>query len=66
MISMLTERKIEVLELMARGFSNREIAAHLGIAGSTVKTHAEQIYQTLGVANRAEAVAVLVSARRGE
>ena len=51
----LTLRQTEVLTLVAQGRSNKEIARTLGLAPSTVKTHLENLLQTLGVANRTEA-----------
>lgn len=54
----LSAREREVLELVARGTSNREIAAELFISEATVKTHLTHIYAKLGVKDRAAAVAV--------
>jgi HD-GYP domain-containing protein (c-di-GMP phosphodiesterase class II) len=51
----LTPREIEVLRLLARGFSNKEIAAHLVITPRTVATHAEHIYAKLNAQSRAAA-----------
>jgi two-component system, NarL family, nitrate/nitrite response regulator NarL len=51
----LTVRQIDVLKLVARGHSNKEIARTLGLAPSTVKTHLENLLAALGVANRTEA-----------
>jgi adenylate cyclase len=48
-----------VLELMARGLVNREIASALGIAPATVKRHVSMVIDALGVTNRTEAVAAL-------
>ena len=50
-----TQRQTDVLNLVARGQSNKEIARTLGLAPSTVKTHLEHLMETLGVANRTEA-----------
>jgi DNA-binding NarL/FixJ family response regulator len=55
----LTPRQLEVLELMAAGRTNREICDALGIAEGTVKAHVATVLETLGVANRTEAGAVL-------
>jgi DNA-binding NarL/FixJ family response regulator len=52
----LSERELEVLELMAKGAVNKLIAASLSIGESTVKTHIQAIFQKLGVSDRTEAV----------
>jgi DNA-binding NarL/FixJ family response regulator len=59
----LGDRQIEVLRLLLRGLSNREIAGELHIAESTVKHHTGVIYEVLDVETRAEAMAV--AQRRG-
>jgi DNA-binding NarL/FixJ family response regulator len=51
----LTEREKKVLQLLAAGASNKQIAAQLFISESTVKTHVAHIYEKLGVKTRAEA-----------
>ena len=53
----LTEREIEVLQLLAFGYTNRDIAKRLFISPDTVKTHLEHIYQKLGTNDRTAAVA---------
>ena len=52
----LTKREIEILRLMAGGYSNREIADALGTAEGTVKNHASSILSKLGVRDRTRAV----------
>ncbi|MEV7862493.1 response regulator transcription factor [Streptomyces hirsutus] len=54
----LSAREREVLALVARGTSNREIARELFISEATVKTHLTHLYAKLGVRDRAAAVAV--------
>lgn len=53
----LSGREIEVLDLIARGYTNKEAAAALFISEATVKTHLLHIYGKLGVNDRAAAVA---------
>jgi DNA-binding NarL/FixJ family response regulator len=61
----LSRRQVEVLEQLALGRSNEEIAQRLFISVNTVKFHLHEIYERLGVHNRVEAAAVL-AARRGQ
>jgi DNA-binding NarL/FixJ family response regulator len=53
----LSERETQVLELVAEGTSNRQIAKELFVSEATVKTHLARLYDKLGVADRAAAVA---------
>ena len=53
---MLTDRELEVLDLIASGATNREIAERLFLSPHTVKEHTSTLYRKLGVRNRAEAV----------
>ena len=55
--TVLTNREREILELLADGLGNKQIAARLGISRNTVKTHLEVLFDKLGVSSRAEAVA---------
>ena len=59
----LTNREIEVLQLLARGMRNKEIAAELRISEETVQGHVKNILAKLSVHDRTEAVAVAI--RRG-
>jgi DNA-binding NarL/FixJ family response regulator len=54
--SPLTDREREVLELVAEGATNAEIAAQLYLSRHTVKEHTSTVYRKLGARNRAEAV----------
>jgi DNA-binding NarL/FixJ family response regulator len=51
----LTEREIEIVRLLSRGYSNKEIAVALDIRPSTVKTHLGRIFPKLAVTNRTSA-----------
>ena len=57
MVEPLSEREHEVLELIAEGLSNREVAQRLFISPRTVKRHTSNIYGKLGVHSRTQAVA---------
>jgi DNA-binding NarL/FixJ family response regulator len=59
----LTERELEVLQLLVQGASDKDVARKLLIATGTVKTHVRSILTKLGAARRAEAVAI--AQRRG-
>jgi DNA-binding NarL/FixJ family response regulator len=52
----LTERELEVLELITRGLSNAEIGSKLFISETTVKTHVTRVLQKLGLRDRAQAI----------
>lgn len=54
----LTQRELEVLQLVAAGRTNREIGAHLAISERTAQAHLSHIFDKLGVSSRTEAVTV--------
>lgn len=54
----LTQRQIDILELLGRGYSNKQIATSLNIAENTVKVHLTAIYQLLDVSSRTMCVKV--------
>jgi len=54
----LTARELDVLRLVARGLSNKEIAVDLGITTHTVKYHLAAVLEKLGVRSRTEAVSL--------
>ena len=60
----LTDRERDVLELLAKGHTNRQIAEQLGITANTVKKHVDHILQKLQVSTRAAAVAVALRAEK--
>jgi DNA-binding NarL/FixJ family response regulator len=51
----LTAREVEVLALLARGLSNKEIARRLSVSARTVGSHAEHVYTKIGVTTRGAA-----------
>jgi LuxR family maltose regulon positive regulatory protein len=57
LIEPLSERELEVLQLIAEGLTNQEIASRLYLSLNTVKVHTRNIYGKLGVHHRANAVA---------
>ncbi|OZB86285.1 MAG: DNA-binding response regulator [Microbacterium sp. 14-71-5] len=59
----MTEREVEVLELLADGLGNRELAKALFVSEATVKSHLSHIYGKLGVDTRAGAVAAAIEQR---
>lgn len=52
----LSKREKEILNYIAKGLSNKEVASVLGLSSTTVRTHLEHIYEKLNVTNRVEAV----------
>jgi len=59
----LTDRELEVLQLLVKGARNKEIAAQLYITERTVKFHTSIIFQKLGVTNRSEAITAALQRR---
>jgi DNA-binding NarL/FixJ family response regulator len=59
----ITEREVEVLELLSRGLGNKEIAKELFVSEATVKSHLSHIYTKLAVDTRAGAVAAAIERR---
>jgi ATP/maltotriose-dependent transcriptional regulator MalT len=52
----LTKKELEVLELLAAGGSNQQMAKQLFVSTSTIKTHLVHIYQKLDVSSRTQAI----------
>lgn len=59
----MTEREVEVLELLSKGLGNKEMARALLVSEATVKSHLSHIYAKLGVDTRAGAVAAAIERR---
>ncbi|MCB1503451.1 MAG: response regulator transcription factor [Hyphomicrobiaceae bacterium] len=60
-IDLLTKREKELLGALAKGWTNLQIGSRFGISGNTVKYHLKNLYDKLGVKNRAMAVALYMS-----
>jgi two-component system, NarL family, response regulator LiaR len=52
----ITPRELEILELIAEGLSNKEIAARVYVSENTVKTHSSRVFEKLGARRRTQAV----------
>lgn len=63
LVAGLSEREVEVLRLLARGLSNREMGAHLSISKETINHHVRHIYDKIGVSTRP--AATLFAVQRG-
>jgi NarL family two-component system response regulator LiaR len=59
----ITRREFEILELIAQGMSNREIAGKLYVSENTVKTHSSRLFDKLGAKRRTQAVQIGKTAR---
>jgi ATP/maltotriose-dependent transcriptional regulator MalT len=64
LVSVLTQKELLILEQIAFGKSNKEIAAGNFVELSTVKTHINNIYSKLGVSNRKDAIKIYSSLRK--
>lgn len=64
-IDLLTRRERELLGALAQGWTNLQIGARFGISGNTVKYHLKNLYDKLGVKNRAMAVGLYMSSAQG-
>jgi DNA-binding NarL/FixJ family response regulator len=62
----LTPRHAQILELVAEGMTDAQIARRLGIARGTVKSHLGEIYARLRVANRTQAAVTYLRLRMGD
>jgi two-component system nitrate/nitrite response regulator NarP len=60
-LSSLTPREHELLAALSEGKSNAQLAARFEISVQTVKFHLKNVYEKLGIGNRAQAVALYVS-----
>ena len=60
LVEALTARELEVLEFVAKGLGNKEVAARLGISEHTVKFHVASVMGKLGAGSRTEAVTIAI------
>ena len=61
--SQLSDRELDVLRLIAKGLSNKEIASRIGVVEGTVKAHVTNIFQKLGAADRTQAITIAMQRR---
>ena len=54
----LSERELEILQMVATGITNRQVAHHLSISVNTVKVHLRNIFTKLGAESRTEATMI--------
>ena len=62
-IQLLSRKERAILEALAKGLTNRQLSAELGISTNTVKFHLSNLYDKLSVKNRAQAIALYYSSR---
>ena len=62
----LSRRGLQIVTLLVRGMSNKEIASELGLTASTVKTYVHQLFEVVGVRSRHALTAVVGRIRTGE
>lgn len=60
LLAQLSPREMDVLQLLAKGLSNKEIAARLGLVVGTIKIHVANIFSKLGVSDRTQALVIAV------
>ena len=60
LLAQLTPREMEVLKLVAKGFSNKEIATALNVVEGTIKIHVTNLLAKLGVSDRTQALVVAI------
>jgi DNA-binding NarL/FixJ family response regulator len=60
-VTAITLREVEVLDLVAQGLHNKEVAERLGLSTRTIETHLEHIFAKLGVSSRTEAVTLALT-----
>ncbi len=63
---LLPQRALEVLELVAEGHANKEIARRLFVSENTVKYHLKRLFQTFGAVSRSDLLAKALAYRPGE
>ncbi|QIL90598.1 two-component system response regulator NarL [Microbulbifer harenosus] len=66
LLSTLTSRELEILQLIADGLSNKLIARELGISDATVKVHVKHLLKKLGMRSRVEAAVWMVNQKRNQ
>ena len=61
----LTRRQLDLMRELRQGYRNQEIAVHLGLTRSTVKSYLSHLFGVLGVHSRGQAIALIERVRRG-